>query len=216
MSHQRTRLLGSFLGVCAAGALIAGCGGGQGTTPPAEQPSPEQPSPEQPHAPTESQAAAAKRISGTYEPYRDGATAVTYDPAQVPAGASADVSSDRTNGHTKITASVKGLQPNRDYGAHVHTKPCGPTGEAAGPHFQEKADPVKPSVDPAYANPRNEVWLDLHTDAQGNGTATTEGDWSFDSRDDAKSFVIHETHTHTDPGKAGDAGGRLACLNTEF
>ncbi|MFI0465595.1 superoxide dismutase family protein [Saccharopolyspora sp. 5N102] len=205
MLHQSSRLTGSVLGLCTAAVLIAGCGGGQAPAP-SEQPATQEHGEHQ----------AAKQTSATFEPYKEGATAITYNPEQVPAGSRVDLSSERTNGQTKITVNVEGLQPNRDYGAHVHTKPCGPTGEDAGPHFQEKADPVKPSVDPAYANPQNEVWLDFHTDTQGNGTATAEGNWSFDNRQDAKSFVIHEMHTHTEPGKAGTAGGRLACTNATF
>lgn len=153
---------------------------------------------------------------GTYEPYREGANAITYDEVQVPSGAKAKVASLPTgNGQTKILATLTGLQPNRDYGAHVHTKPCGPTGKAAGPHFQQNPDPVQPSVDPAYANPENEVWLDFHTDAAGTAFTTTTGDWQFQGRD-ANSFVIHESHTHTAPGEAGEAGSRLACLDAQF
>ncbi len=226
MHDQRTRLLGSLLGVGAAAVLVAGCGGGgQEATPPAEQPPAEQqptqqqPGEQQPGEQTgaaeEPPSAGAKQFSGSYEPYREGANAVTYDPAQVPAGAKVELRSEPTDGKTKITASVQGLQPDRDYGAHIHTKPCGPTGKAAGPHFQEKADPVKPSVDPAFANPQNEVWLDFHTDPRGNATSTAEGSWSFENRDDAKSFVLHEKPTMTEPGKAGEAGGRLACLNVD-
>ncbi|MGI8308872.1 superoxide dismutase family protein [Saccharopolyspora hattusasensis] len=209
MPHQRTRLTGSIFGLCTAAALLTGCGGGQA-------PAPGQQSPQPPASQEHGQHAAARQTSATFEPYKEGATAITYDPAQVPPGSRIDLSSERVNGHTKITVKTEGLQPNRDYGAHVHTKPCGPKGDDAGPHFQEKADPVKPSVDPAYANPQNEVWLDFHTDAQGNGTAKAEGNWSFDSRQDAKSFVIHSMHTHTEPGKAGTAGDRLACTNATF
>ncbi|MEU6270534.1 superoxide dismutase family protein [Saccharopolyspora shandongensis] len=205
MLHQSARLTGSVLALCTATVLVAGCGGGEAPPPPG-----------QPATQEHGQHQAAKQTSATFEPYKEGATAITYNPEQVPPGSRVNLTSERTNGQTKITVNVEGLQPNRDYGAHVHTKPCGPTGDDAGPHFQEKADPVKPSVDPAYANPQNEVWLDFHTDAQGNATATAEGNWSFDSRQDAKSFVIHEMHTHTEPGKAGTAGGRLACTNATF
>ena len=200
MLHLRTRTLGPVVGLCTAGALLAACGGQQPQTPPAEQ----QPGP----APIET--------TGTFEPYKQGATAITYKPDQVPPGSTAKITSTRLpNGQTQVAVALTGLQPNREHGAHVHTKPCGPTGEDAGPHFQQNADPVKPSVDPAYANPQNEVWLDFHTDAQGNGGATATGNWQLD-RGDAQSFVIHETHTHTEPGKAGTAGGRLACLTAKF
>jgi Cu-Zn family superoxide dismutase len=205
MLHPRTRLLGSILGVCSATVLLAGCGGDQ----------PESGN-DQPGAPPRNQAHHAKQTSGTFADFQPNAKAITYNPAQVPAGARIDVSSARAEDTSKVTIRVSGLQPNRDYGAHVHTKPCGAKGDDAGPHYQEKADPVRPSVDPAYANPRNEVWLDFHTDAQGNGTATAEGDWTLATREDAKSVVIHETPTHHEPGKAGTAGGRLSCVTADF
>ncbi|GAA0538213.1 Cu-Zn family superoxide dismutase [Saccharopolyspora erythraea NRRL 2338] len=201
---HRTRALGSLAGLCATSALLVGCGSAENTQPPpAGQPSP--------------QASAPIETTGTYEPYKQGAAAVTYDQAQVPPGATAKISSQRLgDGQTEIKIALTGLQPNRTYGAHVHTKPCGPTGEDAGPHFQQKLDPVQPSVDPAYANPQNEVWLDLHTDAQGNANPSAKGNWQFDSRTDANSFVIHQTHTHTEPGKAGTAGARLGCVTAKF
>lgn len=197
--HQRTRLLGSILGICFAALLLVGCGGSR---PSASAP--------------QHQAHEATQISGTFENFQPNAKVITYNPAQVPVGARIGVSHESAEGTGKVTIQLTGLQPNRAYGAHVHTKPCGPTGDDAGPHYQEKADPVKPSVDPAYANPRNEVWLDLHTDAQGNGTATAEGTWTLATREDAKSVVIHETPTHHEPGKAGTAGGRLSCVSTDF
>jgi Cu-Zn family superoxide dismutase len=149
---------------------------------------------------------------GTYESYRDGATAVTYDEAQVPAGASTQVSSEPLGGgKSKVTVVLRGLQPNHTYGAHVHTRPCGATGEAAGPHFQQVVDPVQPSVDPRYANPVNEVWLDFTTDAAGNGAAEAVGNWRFRGRN-ANSLVVHEHGTHS----GGQAGARLACLTTQY
>ena len=35
------------------------------------------------------------------------------------------------------------------------------------------------SINPSYANPGNEVWLDLVTNADGNGRAQTVVDWPF-------------------------------------
>lgn len=144
------------------------------------------------------------------------APAITYRPDLVPAGAHArvfSVSAERAGTTTALV--VTGLLPDRAYGAHAHAQPCGATGDAAGPHFQHVPDPVKPSVDPAYANPRNEIWLDFTTDRLGNGTALSTVDWTFGERR-AHSVVIHETHTHTDPGHAGTAGPRLACLDVAF
>jgi Cu-Zn family superoxide dismutase len=153
---------------------------------------------------------------GTFTAYAPGATAVTYRPGLVPAGARAHVFS-LSAGHAGTTTSlvVTGLLPGRSYGAHAHAKPCGATGDAAGPHFQHAPDPVQPSVDPAYANPRNEIWLDFTTDRLGTGVAASTVDWTFDARR-AASVVVHETHTHTDPGHAGTAGARLACLSVAF
>src|SRR5262245_12976475 len=104
----------------------------------------------------------ARSVSGRFGPYHDGATAVTYDPALVPAGATATVVIKQVGDGTEITLSVDGLLPNRAYGSHLHSRPCGAKGDAAGPHFQHQPDPAAsaspPSVDPLYANPQNEVW----------------------------------------------------------
>jgi len=105
--------------------------------------------------------------------------------------------------------------PNRTFGAHAHAMRCGPTGEAAGPHFQNMADPVKPSVNPQFANPSNEIWLDFTTDAHGNATATSTVPWTF-GNPRASSVVIHADRTQTVPGKAGTAGARLACVSVGF
>lgn len=140
----------------------------------------------------------------------------TYRPDLVPAGARAHVFGlSAVHAGTTTTLTVTGLRPGRMYGAHAHTQPCGATGDAAGPHFQHAPDPVKPSVDPAYANPRNEIWLDFATDRLGTGFARSTVDWPLGARRPA-SVVIHETHTHTDPGHAGTAGARLACLDAGF
>lgn len=153
---------------------------------------------------------------GTFQAYSPDAVAITYKPELVPADADVHVFSltgDRT-GTTTVLA-VVGLLPDHEYGAHVHANACGATGDAAGPHFQHQPDPVKPSVDPAYANPRNEIWLDLTTSDQGTAISSSHVDWGFTDRHPG-SVVIHEMHTHTDPGHAGTAGARLACVNVAF
>jgi Cu-Zn family superoxide dismutase len=153
--------------------------------------------------------------SAKFESYSATAKAVTYD-AKVPAGAKITVVGVPTfGGGTTVLLVLNGLQPHRAYGAHVHVKKCGAAPADSGPHFQNVADPVQPSVDPAYANPRNEIWLDVHTD--GNGFAHTEStvDWQFTERH-ARSVVLHNEHTHTKPGEAGTAGPRLACANVDF
>ncbi|MCD2186000.1 superoxide dismutase family protein [Actinomycetospora soli] len=144
------------------------------------------------------------------------ATAVTYDPAAAPVGADVAVETVRAADSTSATLTVSGLLPNRGYAVHLHTRPCGASGADAGPHFQNRVDPAatpeKPSSDPAYANPENEFWLDLRTDASGAGTSGTSVPFALTDRLPA-SMIIHEKEmTATAPGQAGTAGGRLACV----
>ena len=146
----------------------------------------------------------------------NGPDAYTYDFAVVPNGGRAAVSSEGTDAGTTITLAVRDLQPGRSYGAHVHANACGPTGDDAGPHFQYEVDPVQPSVDPAFANPQNEIWLDFQTDADGAGTATATVPWTFPADRRPGSIVLHTEHTAVDPGVAGQAGGRAACVSVEF
>ncbi|WP_116050724.1 superoxide dismutase family protein [Amycolatopsis palatopharyngis] len=153
---------------------------------------------------------------GTFGEYEPDATASTYDTELVPEGARAHVFALSAPGlGTNTVLSVSGLVPNREYGAHAHTRPCGETGKAAGPHFQHEQDPVSPSVDPDYANPDNEIWLDFTTNRNGSATELSSVEWQFGERRPA-SVVIHEMHTHTAPGEAGAAGSRLACINVDF
>ncbi|GAA4423127.1 hypothetical protein GCM10023148_24840 [Actinokineospora soli] len=146
-------------------------------------------------------------LTATFQPYHPGADAVTHVPERVPVGARASVMSLPVGGRTAVVLLVTGLRPGSHYGAHVHVRPCGPRPADSGPHFQHVPDPVQPSVDPAYANPRNEVWLDLTTDAAGTGIASSVVDWTFADRP-AASVVLHEHHTQV----GGSAGPRLACL----
>jgi Cu-Zn family superoxide dismutase len=158
---------------------------------------------------------AAPGIDRSYV-FGNAAPAWTYDATQVPVGGRAKVVVTPLSGdRTQVDLAVSGLQPNRPYGAHAHVKPCGATGDAAGPHYQHVKDPVSPSVDPRYANPKNEIWLDLTTDGSGNGTARSVVDWRF-RPGQAGSIVIHKEHTKTHAGHAGTAGARLACVDVPF
>ncbi|MEE2032279.1 superoxide dismutase family protein [Rhodococcus chondri] len=149
----------------------------------------------------------------------DDGDAFTYDEAAVPVGSSVDVESEEEDGRTTVTFTATGLAPNRDFGVHVHTRPCGPNPSDAGPHYQNELDPAatpeSPSTDPAYANPQNEVWLDITTDGNGDAQASATVDWEFRD-DEANSVVIHAQRTKTGPGEAGTAGDRLACINEDF
>lgn len=151
---------------------------------------------------------------GTFAPYSPSAIAVTYDPKLVPTGASARLMIAGVADTTTVTLDVHGLLPGRVYGAHLHTRPCGTTGAAAGPHYQHRPDPAAsaspPSVDPLYANPQNEVWLDVTTDSQGTGLSKSTQQWIFTT--EPRSLVVHAKKTETALGKAGTAGDRLACL----
>jgi Cu-Zn family superoxide dismutase len=191
--------------VAAALLAAAGCGGA------AE---------ENPGVSGESSASAAVEATqptvaeGTFGGPSPSSTAIAYDTTLVPAGAWAHVTIAEIADTTTVTLNVRGLLANRTYGAHLHTKPCGATGAAAGPHYQHRTDPAAsaspPSVDPAYANPQNEVWLDLTTDSQGAGMSRSAQQWLFTAK--PKSLVIHAEKTQDAPGKAGSAGARVACL----
>ena len=141
-------------------------------------------------------------------------TAVTYDTHLVPPGAKVVVAAVSGRRSTVVLV-VAGLLPNRAYGAHVHVRPCGATGAAAGPHYQNAVDPVQPSVDPAYANPDNESWLDFTTGARGHARAVSRVRWGF-RPGEANSVVIHERATSTEPGVAGTAGARVGCLTVRI
>jgi Cu-Zn family superoxide dismutase len=142
--------------------------------------------------------------------------AVTYDQELVHVGARAAVQSRSGEGSTTVRLAVRGLAPRRAYGAHVHTHPCGARPENAGPHFQYMPDPVQPSVDPRFANPQNEIWLDLTTDETGAGSAETTVAWEFPADRRAGSVVLHAMPTASEPGKAGTAGARAACITVGF
>jgi Cu-Zn family superoxide dismutase len=146
-----------------------------------------------------------------------------YDTSAVPEDARARVQAVYTAaGDSIVTLHVWGMAPNTPYGAHAHVNSCGSSGLAAGPHFQNGPDPVtlldppKASTDPDYANPVNEIWLDLTTDAEGNGVAQTKVPWQFSPTRRAQSVIIHVEHTHTGPEDSGVAGARLACLTVGF
>ncbi|HWO61141.1 MAG TPA: superoxide dismutase family protein [Umezawaea sp.] len=152
---------------------------------------------------------ATPRDSGTQP------VAISYNAELVPVGAKVAMASEKDGSGTKVTMTVEGLLPNHEYGAHVHTKPCGAKPADAGPHYQNDKDPVSPSVDPAFANKDNEIWLDFTTDAKGDAAASASVKWSFRGGE-ANAAVIHAAHTMTEAGKAGTAGDRLACLTTTF
>ncbi|MEV6348651.1 superoxide dismutase family protein [Actinoplanes sp. NPDC051851] len=162
-------------------------------------------------------AATANPIS--FGPWKPGANAVTYDPAVVPVGSTADLSFMATMSTLGIRLTVTGMRPHRTYGAHLHVNRCGADPKDAGPHYQHEHDPAatkeKPSSDPRYANPENEVWLDFTTDAGGSATVVRVHDGMFHGTR-PRSLVLHAEKTKTAAGTAGSAGTRVACLNLPF
>ncbi|SDI34486.1 superoxide dismutase, Cu-Zn family [Actinokineospora alba] len=185
------------LSILATALLLAGCG--QSDTPPAAE------------SQSSSAPAPALRGGGTFAKFAPDGAATVYNAELLPAGSAAEAVVTAADTGVRTELKVTGLLPNRAYGAHAHVKPCGEKGDAAGPHFQDKADPVTPSVDPAYANAKNEIWLDFTTDATGGATATSTVDWKLTDRKPA-SVVIHEKATQTHAGHAGTAGARLGCI----
>lgn len=153
--------------------------------------------------------------SGTLAPPAEADDAYTYDTTAAPPGAELSVETSSIRDGTQVELTASGMQPGREYGAHAHVRPCGETGDAAGPHFQHEPAPENRPNDPAYANPTNEIWLDFKADAQGSGSAIAQVPFTFGDRAPG-SVVIHEKVTASSPGEAGEAGGRLACLTVPF
>ena len=178
------------------------------------------PSPDRPSSPLSPGGLAAPltegTVTGTFLPSPQSARAVTYDPKVVPPGATAEVSIARTTVGTTVRLTTGGLVPRRAYGAHLHTDPCAAAPADSGPHYQHSPDPKAvaspPSVDPAFANPRNEVWLDFTADTAGAATVSATQTWPFDQINPPRSLIVHAELTKTTAGKAGTAGPRVACL----
>ena len=204
---MRVRLL-----ILLSSLLLAGCG--DRSTPSADALTP---SSALPAASTSAKPVAVQHLPkgtalGTFLPYSAGSTAITYDTAVVPPGATARLAIARSAGSVTVRLAVTGLIPRRAYGAHLHTGTCAALPDAAGPHYQHDADPTKPSVDPSYANPENEVWLDFTADSTGRAVATSAERWTFDEQRPPRSLILHAQLTRTKKGVAGMAGPRVACL----
>ena len=131
------------------------------------------------------------------------ASAIVYDTALAPAGASVNATAESGAVLATSTVTVAGLLPNRTYGVHLHVNPCGLKPEDAGPHYQHAH---------THASADNEVWLDLTTDASGYATATATQDWAFVPGRLPRSLVIHAEKTATAGAQAGTAGPRIACV----
>jgi Cu-Zn family superoxide dismutase len=136
-----------------------------------------------------------------------------YDTTLFPATGTTDVQIVEGGRTTIIRLQVSGLIPNRTYGSHVHYLPCGATPASAGAHYQYVPDPATggsqtvASTNSAYANPRNEIWLDFTTDSTGAAQATAIVNWKMPADRRGRSVIVHAMGT--DP--VGAAGARLSC-----
>ena len=106
---------------------------------------------------------------------------------------------------TTVRLMVNGLPPGRTFGAHVHTGTCSADPATSGGHYQHPTAAAVPLA-------QREVWLDVTSDAQGRGVATTTVPWSFVAGT-AGSVVIHALPTNP---QTGVAGARLACTTVAF
>jgi hypothetical protein len=93
------------------------------------------------------------------------------------------------------------------YGVHLHEGTCdadNPGG--AGPHYNVAWYPALPPIAIEKVNNKNEVWLDLDVDSDGNARSTATV--SFIPEEGTRSIVLHADPT----ADSGSAGARLACL----
>ncbi|MET8678253.1 superoxide dismutase family protein [Streptomyces sp. NPDC004647] len=142
--------------------------------------------------------------------------AVTYDTDAVPAGASIDVEKSADSSGTTVRVRLKGIEADRAFDVRVHTGPCGALPDDSGQRYQDRVDPKQPSVDPAFANRRNEVWLNFTTDRKGAGEAVSHNAWRF-RPGKAGSVVLHgRTTARGGHGEAPAAEERLACFTVPF
>lgn len=139
--------------------------------------------------------------------FSPGVPAVTYDPVTIPESGRVRVVVMRDG---EATLAVAGLEAGRSFGAHLNTNECGPSGSDAGPRYQHTVDPAataeRPSANPAYANPENEVWLNFTTDGNGLASSAAVHPWPFDPHRPPRSLVLHD----------GTATGHLACVNVPW
>ncbi|MCH2170709.1 hypothetical protein MK489_07980 [Myxococcota bacterium] len=100
-----------------------------------------------------------------------------------------------SNGTTVTSVSAWGLEPDREYMAHVHALPCA---LGAGGHYQDEPGGAVDAI--------NEIWPGFTTDGTGVGRAEVVND--FTVRPDAMSVVIHDT-----PNAASGAGAKMLCAD---
>ena len=145
------------------------------------------------------------------------ATAITYNPTLAPVGGHMTASLTPSGDSTIADFTVSGLAPNRGFSVIAHVNTCGGVPGGEGPRFQKHIDPAaspgKPSTNPEYANPTNEIWLDVHTDSTGAATSHATVPFVLTDRGPG-SIVVHDQQqtTATSSQPAGQTSDRVACL----
>lgn len=99
----------------------------------------------------------------------------------------------KLDGTTEGFIAVQGARPNQVYPVHLHAYSCAV--DVGGGHY--KIDPAVPGP-----VPDNELWLDIRTDANGNGVQI--GTLPVLARPEATAYVIHD---------AAEDGARIACID---
>jgi Cu-Zn family superoxide dismutase len=121
--------------------------------------------------------------------------------------ASATAEAFDEDGHLRIELNVAGFPATRPFGSHLHKLACDDDLKAGG-HYQNMPVPMGGStMDPVYANNKNEAWLDFTTDAAGNGQTILTVDW-IPRSGEAKAIIFHDMPS----GIGGASGPKLACL----
>jgi hypothetical protein len=123
------------------------------------------------------------------------------------------------NKESTFRITLRGLKEgaiHKQYGAHLHTGPCGldpedPPTPTVGGHYN-----TTPAGLPLVVNNKTEVWLNFHVNADRSAHATAVVPFVPDPGEQARSITFHETatvHHQTEGGPAvGTAGAKLACL----
>ena len=115
----------------------------------------------------------------------------------------------RTSERTIVKVHVRGLEPGRTYGAHLHNAACSAFNPGGGHYMDDPAGP---------AEPPNELWLSSERGdpragitANRGGVAHGRGSANWVARPTASSVVIHAI-----PVGGTTAGGpKIACADLE-
>ena len=118
---------------------------------------------------------------------------------------------DRSFFRLRVTGIDKSASREEPYGVHLHQGTCDADNPSlAGIHYNVAWHPLDTLIPLEKVNNKNEIWLDLDVDSDGNArsTATVE----FIPERGPRSIVLHATHTLSSGTGVGTAGARLACL----